>query len=174
MGVVVSHSSFFWLPRCDLVCLHQIPAGSRITKSSERYNTVELWSIINRHEPGKRNDDDLLRIYSYGFGHKREPRHFPGEPLGPRNGMRVRSHRSQTHAYEVAMRSNAFLQYSHRLWGEHCAQLSKEDQQSLGVSKELLDWIIEGSGSMTFQDWLHVRRCRVGDIFREAKFVIFF
>jgi ankyrin repeat protein len=33
--------------------------------------------------------------------------------------------------------------------------LSKEDRQSLGVSKELLDWIIEGSGSTTFQDWLH-------------------
>ena len=52
------------------------------------------------------------------------------------------------------MQSNAFLQYSHRFWGEHCAQLSKEDRKSLGVSKELLDWIIEGSGSTTFQDWL--------------------
>jgi ankyrin repeat protein len=58
-------------------------------------------------------------------------------------------------AYEGAMGSNAFLQYSHKFWGEHCAQLSKEDRQSLGVSKELLDWIIEGSGSTTFKDWLH-------------------
>jgi ankyrin repeat protein len=57
--------------------------------------------------------------------------------------------------YEVIMQSNEFLQYSHRFWGEHCAQLNKEDRQSLGVSKELLGWIIERSGSTTFQDWLH-------------------
>jgi ankyrin repeat protein len=58
-------------------------------------------------------------------------------------------------AYEVAIQSNTFLQYSQRFWGEHCAQLSKEDRQILRVSKELLDWIIEGSGSTTFQHWLH-------------------
>ncbi len=57
--------------------------------------------------------------------------------------------------YKAAIWSNAFLQYSHKFWGEHCAQLSIEDRQSLGVSKELLDWVIEGSGSTTFQDWLH-------------------
>ena len=56
--------------------------------------------------------------------------------------------------YEATLRSNAFLRYSHEFWGEHCAQLSKEERQSLGVSKELLDWIIEGSGSTRFQDWL--------------------
>jgi ankyrin repeat protein len=57
--------------------------------------------------------------------------------------------------YKAEMHSNKFLGYSNRFWGMHCAQLSKEDRQSLGVSKELLDWLIEGSGSTTFRDWLH-------------------
>lgn len=65
-------------------------------------------------------------------------------------------------AYKTTILNNAFLKYAHRFWGEHCAQLSKEDRQSLGVSKDLLGWIIEGSGSTTFQDWL-----------REAKFLGF-
>ncbi|KAF8857268.1 ankyrin [Acephala macrosclerotiorum] len=61
-------------------------------------------------------------------------------------------------AYEVALPRNVFLQYSHKFWGAHCAQLSKEDRQSHEVSKELLGWIIEGSGLTTFQDWLRVTR----------------
>jgi hypothetical protein len=35
--------------------------------------------------------------------------------------------------YEVVVWSNAFLKYSHTFWGKHCAQLSKEDRQSLRV-----------------------------------------
>jgi ankyrin repeat protein len=58
--------------------------------------------------------------------------------------------------YEVTIQSNVFLQYSLRFWGEHCEQLSKEDRQSLGVSKELFGWIFGGSGLMTFQNWLHI------------------
>jgi hypothetical protein len=58
-------------------------------------------------------------------------------------------------AYEVEMQSNTLLWYSHNFWGEHCAQLSKEDRQSLGVSVLLLNWLVNGEGSMTFQDWRH-------------------
>lgn len=61
-------------------------------------------------------------------------------------------------AYEKTMRSDTFLKYFHRFWGLHCAQLSKEDRQRLGVSKELLNWIFEGSSSTTFQDWRHTVR----------------
>ena len=61
-------------------------------------------------------------------------------------------------AYEGAMWSDKFLRYSHRYWGDHFAQLSEGDRQSLGVSKELLDWIIRGLCSMTFQDWLRAAK----------------
>jgi ankyrin repeat protein len=59
-------------------------------------------------------------------------------------------------AYKVSLRSDAFLQYSHTYWGEHCATLSREDRHNLGVSEVLSHWFIERSEPVTFQHWLQI------------------
>ncbi|KAJ5678666.1 Ankyrin repeat-containing protein [Penicillium macrosclerotiorum] len=56
--------------------------------------------------------------------------------------------------YKASMAHDAFLWYASRYWGEHCIQLSKEDRQTLGISDQLINWLLKGSGSTTFQNWL--------------------
>jgi ankyrin repeat protein len=61
---------------------------------------------------------------------------------------------SRDRAFLEKLHEDEFLLYSFEFWGQHCRHSGRNNRNSLGISTELLSWLIKGSGLTTFRDWL--------------------